>query len=423
MRVQLGAAVVCSDGQQVGTVDRLVIDPVTQKLLQLIVRQGRWTTQDRLIDRHFIEGVGVNGAVRLTVPSAKVDELPQFYEAQFVTPQASWNTILYPKVGGANYSGLGVSGSFAATAPLVKASGPGGGYSGGLPGDVIGAGGYGELNFEVRSNLPTGALLIDRGTKVVDSKEQRLGEVDDFVYNAEGTITGFRVRGGLFGRRRASVPVSAVATATPDLVRLNIPAAEVDRVAQPEEAPSRLVVLAFDQEGTSIGADLRAAAVGNLPHVDHNMAAAAGMLEHVRTMEARGLLLLDDAVIAAVLPNGTVELTQTRSDTGRFALRGAGAGALLGLLLGGPLGGLAAGATIGAISGAANDSGLDDNFVRSLAARLRPGRSALFLLVRRADFAAVLEDLRPFRAEILHADLSPDRAELLRDALAKEEMR
>ena len=82
-----------------------------------------------------------------------------------------------------------------------------------------------------------------------------------------------------------------------------------------------------------------------------------------------------------------------------------------------------AGTTIGAITGAVNDSGLDDNFVRALAARLRPGRSALFLLVRRADFAAVLEDLRPFRAEVLHADLSPDRLELLRGALATEELR
>lgn len=423
MRVQLGAAVVCSDGQQVGTVDRLVIDPVTQKLLQLIVRQGRWTTQDRLIDRHFIDGVGVNGVVRLTIPTDNVNDLPQFYEAQFVTPRASWNTILYPKAGGANHAGLGIAGSFAATAPLVKASGPGGGYSGGLPGDIIGAGGYGDLNFEVRSNLPSGALLIDRGTNVVDSSEQKLGEVDDFVYDEAGTITGFRVRGGLFGRRRASVPVSAVATATPDRVRLSIPAAEVDRVAQPEEAPSRLIVLAFDPLEASTGVDVTATAVGILPHVDRSIEAAAGMMEHVRTMEARGLLLLDDAVIAAVLPSGNVELTQTRSDTGRFALRGAGAGALLGLLLGGPIGGLVAGTTIGAITGAVNDSGLDDNFVRALATRLRPGRSALFLLVRRADFAAVLEDLRPFRAEVLHADLSPDRLELLRGALATEELR
>jgi uncharacterized membrane protein len=146
------------------------------------------------------------------------------------------------------------------------------------------------------------------------------------------------------------------------------------------------------------------------------------MLEHVRTMEARGLLLLDDAVIVTVTPSGTIELAQTRNDTGRFALRGAGAGALLGLLLGGPIGGLVAGTALGALIGAINDSGLDDNFIRSLSAHLRPRSAALFLLVRRADFARALADLRPFSADVLHADLSPDRLEALRDALASEEV-
>lgn len=422
MRVQLGGAVVCSDGQQVGTVDRLVIDPVTRKLLQLIVRQGRWLTQDRIIDRQFVDGVGVNGVVRLTMPTESVNDLPQFVQAQFVTPQANWDTVLYPKVGGSNYGGVGIASSFAATAPVIKASGPAGGYAGGLPGDVIGAGGYSDLNFEVRSNLPSNALLIDRGTSVIDSDNRRFGQIDDFVYDETGEITGFRVRGGLFGRHRAAVPVSAVTGATPDEVRLSIPAAEVERVKPPEEAPSRLVVLAFAAEEASNGANVHATVVGKTAHVDRSIGAAEGMLEHIRSMEARGLLLLDDAVIAAILPSGRIDLVQTRSDTGRFALRGAGAGTLIGLLLGGPIGGLVAGTVLGSVIGAANDSGLNDSFIRSLAEQLRPGQSALFLLVRRADFARILEDLRPFSAQVLHADLSPDRLELLRDALAVEEL-
>jgi uncharacterized membrane protein len=183
------------------------------------------------------------------------------------------------------------------------------------------------------------------------------------------------------------------------------------------------VVLAFDAENTTHELDLRTAVVGKVPPLDRSIAAAEGMLEHVRSMEARGLLLLDDAVIVTVLPNGNVELKQTRSDTGRFALRGAGAGALIGLLLGGPVGGLVAGTVVGAFSGAINDSGLDDSFIRSFAMRLRPGESALFLLVRRADFARILEDLRPFSARVLHADLSPDRLEKLRGSLATEDVR
>jgi sporulation protein YlmC with PRC-barrel domain len=41
MQVKLGATVISSDGENVGAVDRLVIDPVSRQLLSLIVRQGR----------------------------------------------------------------------------------------------------------------------------------------------------------------------------------------------------------------------------------------------------------------------------------------------------------------------------------------------------------------------------------------------
>lgn len=397
MQVKLGATVVSSDGQNIGAVDRLVIDPVSRQLLSMVVRQGRWLTEERIIGRQFVDDIGVNGSVRITLPADKVDTLPQFAKAQFITPQANWDSVLYPRVGSGNMAGLGISSSFAATSSVVKASGPGGGSISDLPGDLIGAGGYGQVNFEQISNLPSDALLIDSGTDVLDRDEKKVGEIDDFTYNAAGEITGFRVRGGLFGRRRMAIPVSAVAGASLKRVRLNIPLAEIEHVAPPVETPSRLVVLSFETP-----------------------AAAEEMLEHVRSMEARGLLLLDDAVVVTVAENDTVTLTQTRTDTGRFALRGAGAGVLAGLLLGGPIVGLAAGAAIGAITGKVKDAGLSDEFIRDLSRHLEPGHAALFLLVHRADFARILEDLRPFSAEVLHADLSPHRIEALRDALTDE---
>jgi uncharacterized membrane protein len=344
-------------------------------------------------------------------------------QTNFLTPKANWDSVLYPRVGEANLAGLGVASSFTATSSVVKSSGPGGGSVSGLPGDVLGAGGYGQVNFESQSNLPSDALLIDRGTEVVDSDEKKLGTIDDFVYDKAGTITGFRVRGGFFGRHQASIPVSAVAGASLRQVRLNLPGAEVERVAPPEEAPSRLVILTFGTPSTAGSVNIQPTAVGKLPQFASDTEAAESMLEHIRSMEARGLLLLDDAVIVTVAPSGEVSLAQTRSDTGRFALRGAGAGALIGLLLGGPVGGLVAGATVGAIAGKVRDTGLDDTFIRSLSGHLRPGHSALFLLVRRADFSRILEDLRPFSAEVLHADLPPDRLQALRDALATEDLR
>jgi uncharacterized membrane protein len=246
--------------------------------------------------------------------------------------------------------------------------------------------------------LPEGALLVDRGTDVLDAHGKKIGEVADVTYDDAGTITGFTVRGGFRGRQQAHVPTTAVAGATPDQVRLTITAAEVGPLAEAPPTPSRIVVLAFEGEET-----------------------ADGMIDNFADMEARGIIGLDDAVIVSRSVGREVTVRQTRTATGRFARRGAAAGLLAGLLLGGPIGGLAAGAAIGAIGGKLKDSGLDDDFVRGVSKALRPQSSALFLLVNAAEPEKVLQELRPYKAVILQSTLAPERERKLREALAEEE--
>jgi uncharacterized membrane protein len=75
------------------------------------------------------------------------------------------------------------------------------------------------------------------------------------------------------------------------------------------------------------------------------------------------------------------------------------------------------GAALGAVIGAMRDRGLNDRFVKSVSERLRPDTSAVFLLVREADAPRVLEELRPFGAQVEHTDLPPEQEEQLRRAL------
>jgi uncharacterized membrane protein len=175
---------------------------------------------------------------------------------------------------------------------------------------------------------------------------------------------------------------------------------------------SKIVVLAFEGAG-----------------------AAEGMLENVRDMEKRGLLKLDDAVVASRGPRATdvqinqasligvpaagsqLEIEQTDSRRGRSALAGGGIGLLAGMLIGGPIGGLA----VGAIAGALRDRGLKDREVKQIAERLTPDSSALFLLVKEADGPKVLEELKPFKATVIQSTLDPEAEERLRKSLAHEQ--
>lgn len=145
---------------------------------------------------------------------------------------------------------------------------------------------------------------------------------------------------------------------------------------------------------------------------------AENMLDYLGEMQDEGLIELEDAVIASRGPGTNVEIQQTHSKTGKFALRGSGIGLLAGLLLGGPIGGLVGGAAIGGITGALKDHGLDDSFVKEVSGWVRPNTSALFLLIKEAKGEEVLQRLESLNAKVLTTTLPEDAEKRLRDSLA-----
>lgn len=136
---------------------------------------------------------------------------------------------------------------------------------------------------------------------------------------------------------------------------------------------------------------------------------------------------LDDAVVAPRDPDGTVRIKQSGdpADVGaaRGGLSGALWGGLVGLLLLNPLVGMAVGGAVGAGAGALGGSlaeyGLDDGLMRSIGDTLRPGTSALFVLVRQAQPDEVVQVLSGFNGRIIRLSLSPDQEARLRVALSK----
>jgi uncharacterized membrane protein len=145
------------------------------------------------------------------------------------------------------------------------------------------------------------------------------------------------------------------------------------------------------------------------------------MAEEVREalfrMQRAYLIDLEDAVVAVKVKDGQVKLHQMSNTTAAGAVSGTFGGALIGALFLSPLLGAAVGAAAGAISGALIDVGIDDNFIRELAATLNPGCSALFLLVRKATPDKVLAELRGAGGKILKTSLTHDREQKLQAAL------
>jgi uncharacterized membrane protein len=138
----------------------------------------------------------------------------------------------------------------------------------------------------------------------------------------------------------------------------------------------------------------------------------------LRKLQREYLLDIEDAVVAVKDPSGKVKLNQAVNLTAAGALSGGFWGSLIGLIFLNPLLGLAVGAASGAVSGALADIGIDDNFMKELAATLKPGSSALFVLVRKATPDKVLEELAGTGGTVLRTSLSHEDEARLQAALS-----
>lgn len=135
-------------------------------------------------------------------------------------------------------------------------------------------------------------------------------------------------------------------------------------------------------------------------------------------MQKDYLIDMEDAVVAVKDQKGKVRLHQAVNLAAAGAVSGGFWGSLIGLIFLNPLLGMAVGATAGAVSGALTDVGIDDKFMKELAATLNPGSSVLFVLVRHATPDKVLQELQGTGGKVLKTSLSHDDEAKLQGALS-----
>lgn len=135
-------------------------------------------------------------------------------------------------------------------------------------------------------------------------------------------------------------------------------------------------------------------------------------------MQKDYLIELGDAVVAVKKEDGSVKLNQMFSTVGAGAATGAMWGALIGLIVMMPVVGAALGAAGGALGGKLTDIGINDQFMKDVAARLDAGHAALFLLIRKMTTDKVLAALQGAGGEVLRSSFDETKEEALREALA-----
>ncbi len=148
-----------------------------------------------------------------------------------------------------------------------------------------------------------------------------------------------------------------------------------------------------------------------------DIAKASEVRQTLLKLQSEYLIDLEDAVVVTKSAEGKIELHQPVNLTAAGAVSGGFWGALIGLLFLNPLLGAAIGAGSGAISGALTDVGINDDFIKSLAAQIEPNTSALFVLIRKLTADKVVDEVKKFGGTILQTSLSHEDETRLQAAL------
>ena len=166
------------------------------------------------------------------------------------------------------------------------------------------------------------------------------------------------------------------------------------------------------------GAAATVAGVATLVAIGYEDEATA--LDAARAAEALAdeLMLQPDAIATVVRDErGTFRVATSHHAVGTGATWGMVWGLLFGVLFFVPFLGMALGAGLGALVGRLERSGVEKEFQEQVRGLVKPGTSALFLIVEQGSPDGVLDALSSYGGAVLQSSLSQETTEALQDAL------
>jgi uncharacterized membrane protein len=143
------------------------------------------------------------------------------------------------------------------------------------------------------------------------------------------------------------------------------------------------------------------------------------MRSDLMQMQKERIIDLEEAAVVVKDKSGKVKVQDEASVAGAGALWGGFLGLLIGLIFFVPILGLVVGAAAGAIAGKYGGA-VDHQFIKDVGDAIKPGNSALFLLIKEATTDKVMDGLKNYKnVKVLKTSLSKEQEEQLRQAFAK----
>jgi uncharacterized protein YrrD len=219
MQFKEGAHVYTADGNDVGSIDRVVLDPQTNEVTHVVVRKGWLFTEDKVVPTNLID-IAVADRVQLRSGVQNLDDLPPFEETFYVPPGETTGDAYpvgyaaprywYPPVGAA-WSGYYTGYYGYPVAPYVA---------------------YTE------QHIPEGTVALQEGAKVVSADGENVGNVERvFTNNELNRATHMLITEGWLFKEKRLIPVDWIRNVDEDEIRLAVNARTLEQVPEYQREP------------------------------------------------------------------------------------------------------------------------------------------------------------------------------------------
>jgi uncharacterized protein YrrD len=208
MQFAEGAKVFTADGEKVGTIDRVVLEPDTKEVTHLVIKKGFLLTEDKVVPMSLV-GPATEDRVTLREDAGDLEKLPDFQETNYVAvepvgprldPQPApgsprWARPLY------FYPPLG---SWWTTAGFADHAKP-------------------RYVARTEKHIPEGTVALEEGAKVIGSDGEHIGDIERvFTDPLVDRATHLLISEGLFLKEKKLIPTKWITNILEDAVHLSV---------------------------------------------------------------------------------------------------------------------------------------------------------------------------------------------------------
>lgn len=217
MQFKQDAKVLSWKGEQVGSIDRVVVDPETNQITHVVIKKGWLFSEDKVVPiNHVIRAT--EDAVRIKISDDQLDNLPDFIETEYVILEdneaiqsykegMARPVFWYPPAGGTAWFGSYAHGGYLLPVYVKKTT----------------------------INIPAGAITIKEGAKVLSRDDQDVGEVESIITDPDTEqVTHLLITRGFISKERKMIPSIWIGMVIDDDVHLTVKAEIIERLPEYE---------------------------------------------------------------------------------------------------------------------------------------------------------------------------------------------